>query len=475
MKVIIFIFVLLSSSFLFAQSNIIKLHDDLFQIINDDFFEQSQIAVSVYDLTEGETLFQHNNKILFHPGSNMKLLTSAAAINYLDSSYKFSTSLYHTGVIEGDTLFGDLYVVGGLDPEFTTDDLDSLIQEVKFLGIKYISNNIYADVSVKDSIYWGEGWMWDDEPDPGAPHLSALNINDNSIEVFVEGTIVDSHANIILTPETDYVIVDNRTKTVQDTIQNDFRIDRDWLNRENTIIVEGKVRQGEIIDSSDYTEKLSLLEPEKYFLTLFKEHLIKSEIFINGIMEVKKLPANSVYLSTIIRPIDSVLVNVNKDSDNLSAEMLLYAMALNDSGAPAIAENGIETIKKLVDSIGLDPEKYSYADGSGVSRYNLVSAELLIELLIYMYNNPEFNRFYNSLAIAGVDGTLEKRMIDTDAEGRVFAKTGTLNGVSALSGYVKTLNDHLLAFSILIQNFVEKTRVARNLQDEICNILVKYK
>jgi D-alanyl-D-alanine carboxypeptidase/D-alanyl-D-alanine-endopeptidase (penicillin-binding protein 4) len=132
-------------------------------------------------------------------------------------------------------------------------------------------------------------------------------------------------------------------------------------------------------------------------------------------------------------------------------------------------------MKKLVDSIGLDPEKYSYADGSGVSRYNLVSAELLIELLIYMYNNPEFNRFYNSLAIAGVDGTLEKRMIDTDAEGRVFAKTGTLNGVSALSGYVKTLNDHLLAFSILIQNFVEKTRVARNLQDEICNILVKYK
>jgi D-alanyl-D-alanine carboxypeptidase/D-alanyl-D-alanine-endopeptidase (penicillin-binding protein 4) len=339
MKVIIFIFVLLSSSFLFAQSNIIKLHDDLFQIINDDFFEQSQIAVSVYDLTEGETLFQHNNKILFHPGSNMKLLTSAAAINYLDSSYKFSTSLYHTGVIEGDTLFGDLYVVGGLDPEFTTDDLDSLIQEVKFLGIKYISNNIYADVSVKDSIYWGEGWMWDDEPDPGAPHLSALNINDNSIEVFVEGTIVDSHANIILTPETDYVIVDNRTKTVQDTIQNDFRIDRDWLNRENTIIVEGKVRQGEIIDSSDYTEKLSLLEPEKYFLTLFKEHLIKSEIFINGIMEVKKLPANSVYLSTIIRPIDSVLVNVNKDSDNLSAEMLLYAMELNEAGAPEIAEN----------------------------------------------------------------------------------------------------------------------------------------
>ncbi|UCH65352.1 MAG: D-alanyl-D-alanine carboxypeptidase/D-alanyl-D-alanine-endopeptidase [Ignavibacterium sp.] len=475
MQLIKLIFLLLSSGCLFAQSNIIKLHDDLFQIINDDFFEQSQVAASVYDLTEGESLFRNNDKLLLHPASNMKLLTSAAAIIYLDSSYNFLTSLYHTGVIEGDTLYGDLYLLGGLDPEFTTDDLDSLVQIVKSLGIKYISNNIYADISIKDSIYWGEGWMWDDEPDPGAPHLSALNINDNSIEVFVEGTEIDSQANIILTPETEYVIVDNRTKTVPARELNDLKIDRDWLNRKNTIIVEGEVRRGEYIDSSDHTEKLSLLEPEKYFLTLFKEHLKKEGIVVNGITEVKKLPANPVYLYSIHRSIDSVLVQVNKESDNLSTEMLLYALALNDSGAPAIAENGIETIRKLVDSIGLEPEKYSFADGSGVSRYNLVSAELLVEILIYMYNHPEFNRFYNSLAIGGVDGTLEKRMIDTDAEGRVHAKTGTLNGVSTLSGYVTTLNDHLLVFSILMQNFVEKTRVARVLQDEICNILVNYK
>ena len=267
MQVTKLIFVLLSSSCLFAQSNIIKLHDDLFQIINRDFFEQSQVAVSVYDLTEGEYLFQHNNKLLLHPASNMKLLTTAAAIIYLDSSYEFSTSLYHTGIIEADTLYGDLYIVGGLDPEFTIDDLDSLVQVVKSLGINYISNNIYADISIKDSIYWGEGWMWDDEPDPGAPHLSALNINNNSIEVFVEGTVVDSQANVILIPETEYVTVENRTKTVPAKEENDFKMDRDWLNRTNSIIVEGEVSLGEISDSSDHTEKLSLLEPEKYFLT----------------------------------------------------------------------------------------------------------------------------------------------------------------------------------------------------------------
>jgi len=470
-----FIVILLASSCLFAQSNIIKLHDDLFEIINGEFFEQSQIAIAVYNLTEEKSLFQHNNKLLLHPGSNMKLLTSAAAIEHLDPAFNFTTSLYHSGVIEGDTLYGDIYIVGGLDPDFSTDDLDSLVQIVKSLRIKVITDNIYADLSIKDSIYWGNGWMWDDEPDPGAPHLSALNINDNSIEIFVEGTTVDSQANIILTPETEYVVVDNQSITVPSTVPNDFEIDRDWLNRKNTIIVEGKVRIGEIIDSSDHTEKLNLLEPEKYFLTLFKEKLNEEGIYVQGKLGLQKLASNAVYLSSINRSIDSVIVNVNKDSDNLSAEMILYALALNDSGAPAIAENGIETIKRLVDSIGLDPDDYSFADGSGVSRYSLVSAELLLELLKYMYRQPDFYRYYNSLSIAGLDGTLEKRMIDSDAEGRVYAKTGTLAGVSTLAGYVITLDANLIAFSILMQNFVEKTRVARKIQDDICNILVNYK
>jgi len=469
------IIILISSYCLFAQSNIIKLHDDIFQVINGDFFEQCQVAVSIYDLTEGEPLFKNNTKLLFHPASNMKLLTTASAIINLDPEYRFSTSLYHTGIIEGDTLYGDLYIVGGLDPDFTTKDLDSLVQIVKSLEIKFIAENIYADISIKDSIFWGKGWMWDDEPDPGAPYLSALNINDNSIKVFVEGAIVDSQANIILTPETEYVVIDNRTKTVPATVPNDFNIDRDWLNRTNTIVVEGKVRRGEFIDSSDHQEKLSLLEPEKYFLSLFKEHLIENDISVGGVLDVKKIPANAVFLSSISRSIDSVIVNVNKESDNLSAEMLLYTLALKDSGTPATAENGLETVKSLVDSIGLDPDDYSFADGSGVSRYNLVSAELLLELLKFMYRQPGFYRYYNSLSISGVDGTLKKRMIGTEAERRVFAKTGTLSGVSTLSGFVTTMDDHILAFSILMQNFVEKTKVARGIQDSICNILVNYK
>ncbi len=156
--------------------------------------------------------------------------------------------------------------------------------------------------------------------------------------------------------------------------------------------------------------------------------------------------------------------------------MLIYAIAYKDSGAPAAAADGLTAINKLIDSLGFYPDNYSIADGSGVSHYNLVSAELLLETLKYIHYKRKdiFPIYYNSLAIAGVDGTLKNRMKNTSAENNVHAKTGTLNGVSNLSGYVTVKNGHLIAFSIMIQNFAGKSSTARYFQDKICELLAKY-
>ena len=168
---------------------------------------------------------------------------------------------------------------------------------------------------------------------------------------------------------------------------------------------------------------------------------------------------------------------MNKESDNLSAEMILYALALKDSGAPASAENGIEAIKRMIELIGLDADNYSFADGSGISRYNLVSAELTITIIKYFfYSQPDiFNTFYNTLPTAGIDGTIEKRMRKTLAEGNVTAKTGTLNGVSTLSGLVNDATGDLIAFSIFIQNYTAKNSAARKFIDTICELLAEFK
>ncbi len=193
-------------------------------------------------------------------------------------------------------------------------------------------------------------------------------------------------------------------------------------------------------------------------------------------IEIKNLPENAVYLTSINRSIDTVLSDLNKESDNLNAEMLIYAMAYKDSGAPANADNGLAAVKRFIDSLGFNSANYSIADGSGVSHYNLVSSELLLELLKYMYYNQQklFELFYNSLAVAGVDGTLKNRMKNSSAQNNVHAKTGTLNGVSNLSGYVTAKNGHLLTFSILIQNFVNDYSTARNFQNKICELLADY-
>jgi D-alanyl-D-alanine carboxypeptidase/D-alanyl-D-alanine-endopeptidase (penicillin-binding protein 4) len=260
------------------KSEIEDLASGIEKIISDPFFDKTIIAIDIFDLTDSIPLFKKNEKLLLRPASNMKLLTSAAALTNLGEYYSFRTDLYHTGVIDDETLYGDIFVVGGFDPDFTLADLDSLVGVIKSLGIKKVTGGIYGDMSKKDSIYWGKGWMWDDDPEPSAPYLSSLNINDNSIGVLVEGSEVGLPAKVTLIPSTEFVKVENNSVTVAEGNAGDFLITRDWVNRKNIILVNGKVSNTELNISSENKSKLNLLYPERYFLTLFKEHLEQGEI-----------------------------------------------------------------------------------------------------------------------------------------------------------------------------------------------------
>jgi serine-type D-Ala-D-Ala carboxypeptidase/endopeptidase (penicillin-binding protein 4) len=133
----------------------------------------------VYDLTEKQTVFEKDAQKLLRPASNMKILTSAAGLLFLGEEYKFRTSVLYTGSIINGVLLGDLYIKGGCDPDFTTSDLDSIINALLKADIREVSGKIYIDLSMKDELFWGKGWMWDDDPSTDAPYLSALNINDN--------------------------------------------------------------------------------------------------------------------------------------------------------------------------------------------------------------------------------------------------------------------------------------------------------
>ncbi len=242
----------------------------------------------------------------------MKIITSSAGLLYLGTDYEFKTDLFYDGFISNDTLYGNIYVVGGCDPDFITQDFYYFVDALKSLNISVINGNIYGDVTFKDSLYWGKGWMWDDDPSSDAPYLSALNINDNCVEVNYDG-----EKNLIeINPKTNYVDIKR--------IENDEKliIDRNWFERKNEIIVKGKSS-----DKNVYSAKVNVLRPEKYFLTVFAEVLDSNNITIAGNIGIQNLPDNAKFLYSVKRKYSDIISNLNKTSDNLSAEMSLYALA----------------------------------------------------------------------------------------------------------------------------------------------------
>ena len=426
-------------------------------VLKDKFFETCLISIQVEDLTSNKTLYRKNEKFLLRPASNMKVITSAAGLLYLGPDYHFKTDLYYDGYVSNDTLYGNIFIVGGCDPDFTTSDLSVFVDAIRTLNVSVINGNIYGDVSFKDSLYWGKGWMWDDDPSSDAPYLSALNINDNCVEVSY-----DSKEKLITTnPKTNYVAI----KRIESS--EALFIDRNWLERKNDIVIIGKD------DNKTYSAKVNVLNPELFFLKVLSEVLDSNLVKVLGNLETIHLNGTEIFLASVSRKYSDVIVNLNKESDNLSAEMTLLALSEMFYGKPANAKNGIKVLEKMIELIGLDPKDYRLVDGSGVSHYNIVSAELLVSILKYIYSEkPDLYRIlYDSFPIAGIDGTLEYRMKKSLAENNVHAKTGTLTGVSTLSGYLTNKKNHTIAFSIMMQNYVGSSSKAKELQDEICKIL----
>lgn len=460
--------ILILSIIFFISAYPQSLKTKLDNVLKDKFFESCFVSIQVADLTTSKTLYKNNEKFLLRPASNMKILTSAAGLLYLTPDYEFSTDLYYDGYVSNDTLYGNIYVVGGCDPDFVTQDLYSFVDAIESLNVSVINGNIYGDVSFKDSLFWGSGWMWDDDPSFDAPYLSALNINDNCVEVFVQQSEYLEKPTVTLIPGTNYLKVKNESSFEGN---EKFQITRNWIEKKNEVVVKGKFP----ISNRYVRQFVNVLDPAKYFLTLFSEVLDSNNIKTLGSAGLKVLPAETNFLYSFKRKYSDIIDNLNKTSDNLSAEMTLYALSNEYSGKPATADSGVQFIKLMIDSIGLESKDYRIVDGSGVSHYNVLSAELLVNILKYIYdkNSDLYKILYNSFPIAGIDGTLENRMRKTAAENNVHAKTGTLTGVSTLSGYLTSKKNHTIAFSIMMQNYVGSSSKAKEFQDEICRILAE--
>ncbi len=449
-------------------------------------------GVEIVSLDSGKTLYSYNGDKLFTPASNTKLFTTATAFALLGSDFKFHTTVETAGTIDKHgRLDSDLVIVGRGDPNLSGRTLpynlrterklppivalENLADQLVQKGLRYVDGDIVADDSYYAFERYGEGWAQDDLVwEWGAP-VSALTINDNVIFVSIlPGDRAGERAFVDITPFPEYYHIDNRIITTP-TGTNPRKI---YINREpgsNQLTLWGNIP----VDDPGANEALSIEDPADFTAKLFRELLEKRGVTIYGRPKTHhtelaslstlsitttasagggsdRLASPATRLPLVLgdfdsQPLSADLRVINKVSQNLHAELLLRLLG-KEKGTAGTVEGGLEVERSFLAQAGIRPEEYIFYDGSGLSRQDLVTPHAIVKLLIYAHQQPWGASYADTFPVAGVDGSLVERFTKSSAQGRIQGKTGSLDHVNALSGYLTTAKGEHIAFSVLSNN-----------------------
>ncbi|MGE5325558.1 MAG: D-alanyl-D-alanine carboxypeptidase/D-alanyl-D-alanine-endopeptidase [Deltaproteobacteria bacterium] len=434
-------------------------------------------GIIVAQLPGGRVLYERNSDQLFQPASNMKLFTTAAALELLGADFVFRTT------VESDALPGaagrvrDLILVGRGDPNISSRDLpyqydspnnrpaDAVLQElaekVKARGVQEVTGDIVADDRYFLFEPFSHDWSVEDlQWGYGAP-ITALAYNDNALRLYVSpGERDGTPAKIRLEPIGDYYHLNNRLETSAAGTERQVFVER--LPGSMMLDVWGEIPVGTM---EDY-DTVAIADPPRLAGELFKHALESRGIKVGG--GVKTLELTRVEAAGQVNPFapspgrvvladhQSIRLSeevkiIDKVSQNLHAEMLLRTLAREKKKFGSLTV-GLEILQEFAGEIGIDPGAVQFADGSGLSREALVTPRAIVKLLVHMDKSPQAKIYFDALPIAGVDGTLAKRFRRSRAGGKIHAKTGTINHVNTLSGYMQLPSGRKLAFSALADN-----------------------
>lgn len=429
---------------------------DLDAILANPGLAGSDVGLVVKTL-DGQTVYQRSSDRRQQPASNAKLATSAAALEVLGPDHRFTTTVASPAQQQGHTLAGDLYLKGTGDPTMLAADYDALAKQVADSGVTRVRGRLVADDTWFDTTRLGLGWAWDDEPYYYNAQISALtaapdtDFDAGSIIVRVEPG-ANGKAKVTTEPPTDYVRVRNTATTGAPGSDDTISVDRQ--HGSNVFTVAGSIPADGTADS----EFMAVWEPTGYAAALFRDALGEHGVRVSGPTTRGATPADArEYASRDSMPLRELLVPFLKLSNNMHAEILTKTMgrATADEGSWSA---GQEAIAGVLPTLGVGG-KLSLVDGSGLSRMDQIAPDQLAGLLGGAAGRPWFAEWYEALPIAGkadrlVGGTLRNRMRGTAAEGHVHAKTGSLTGVSGLSGYVDTAGGERLVFSMVTNNSI---------------------
>ena len=426
-------------------------------LLTDKLFDDSDVSVAVYDLDENRLVYSHRAEKMCRPASVLKLLTAGVALERLGVNYTINTILGESRTEHAR----NLCLQGAMDPLFAESNLDAMVATV---GDSTTIDTLFVDCSFMDSIYWGPGWSWDDTPWEFQPYMSPLMLNGGCVDVVVKPTNKGEAPTVECKPLSGYYSVVNEAVS-HDASLKKLTIIRDWLDNSNVIRVRGNC-------NAVGSDKMNMFRSEQFFVTVMREKMAARGV------EVKEVIYSSTKDSLTLlynneRPITDVVDEALKESNNLCAEALIYHLGALYGHRPVAHKDGVKIVKGFLDFNLKMPERYEIADGSGLSLYTYISADIMLQMLKRIYENkPVYTFVQKGLPLSGCTGTLKGRMAGTVAERKIRAKTGTVSGICTLAGYAEARNGHTLAFVIFNQGTMTP-RLARRWQNKVCELLCK--
>jgi D-alanyl-D-alanine carboxypeptidase/D-alanyl-D-alanine-endopeptidase (penicillin-binding protein 4) len=433
-------------------------------IANRPEFSRSRWGILIQPLSSTATLYSRDAQKYFIPASNVKLLTTAAALQKLGADFRIKTSVY-----SGEN--GSLYVAGRGDPSITEAQLKSLAQQLKRRGVDRV-NELIGDDSYFQGSAVNPNWEWEDaQSGYGAP-VNSLIFNQNAIELLLSPQAIGQPLKVTFAEPklANQWQIQNNSVTVAQNESEFIEVGREFDRP--AIRVSGQLKFGAEPESA----YVAVVNPANNFLQHFQQVLAAEGIPVKQALVASVSRNFNQELATVESPPLAELVReTNRESNNLYAEVLLRLLGKVTDKRPQQQEDtdeiGLKELKTALTQLGVNPNSYILADGSGLSRHNLISPEALVQTLRFMANSPAASIYRQSLPIAGESGTLKNRLSSTPNRVILQAKTGTLSGVSALSGYIEVPDYEPLVFSIIVNQSDLSAASMRSATDEIVLLL----
>ncbi|MBS3999731.1 MAG: D-alanyl-D-alanine carboxypeptidase/D-alanyl-D-alanine-endopeptidase [Desulfobulbaceae bacterium] len=434
---------------------------------------KTEYGIAVHSLNNNKSYYSHNLTKALTPASVTKLFTSFAALNLFGADYMIPTKVFTDGYISPDSILkGNLYLVGFGDGNFSLRDLEFISDKVKELGVKEIKGDIFVDGSYFDGVYERLTYSGDKDVVVQLPPISAISLDRNVVYAIVSsGTKAGTPVRVQYLPSSEHFLTINSAtvKGSKKKASNLRVVSRAAKDGKQVFTITGNLASNR---TASYGHNLTF--PELAIAGAFKSRLEAGGIKITGSSSVTDAYHNnsSIIFTPVTefrRPMLDILSKINKDSDNYLAETLFKIVGAEANLDDDNGKSARLYYDELFIQYGIICKKCMLNDGSGLSRRNLVTPESIIKVLQESYKSSFRDEFRNSFSLAGNDGTLKKRLRNSSSNGNITAKTGTLRNVSALAGYIDTIEGDTIAFAFIFNG--PNVGVYKDLENKLAQLL----